>query len=300
MHIQNRKIEGVALIQRSPHHCKRLLATRCRCMPHTPGTGLVLKNLTIGFIVINNENTQITQVFSYGPAGYHVGALLQHRGKPERRPLTKITLDTNFTAHHFCQPLGNGKAKSGSAIMPRSRSIRLREGFKYSFASFSRHANTTIAHLETQFQILSVILEHTEANKHFPLLGKLQGITNQVSENLAQAVGITGNRLRRVGINIKQQFQFFSVCVLGQQFHHFFNGLAHIEIDRFKFQLTGLYFGKIENIVNDMQQSLARTVHGAAKFLLLLCQLGSQQQFGHTQNTIHRRPDLMTHICEKL
>ena len=64
-------------------------------------------------------------------------------------------------------------------------------------------------------------------------------------------------------------------------------------------QFSSLYFGKIQNVVNDTQQCLARFAHQIKLGALLIVKLGETQQFQHAEHAIHRRSDFVAHGGQK-
>ena len=68
----------------------------------------------------------------------------------------------------------------------------------------------------------------------------------------------------------------------------------------FEFQLTGLNFGKIKNIINQRQKRLSADTDGVDIFALFGREIGFSQQTCHTDNAVHRGSDLMTHVGEEL
>ena len=57
--------------------------------------------------------------------------------------------------------------------------------------------------------------------------------------------------------------------------------------------------GKVENVIDNMQQRLGRAHHQREVFPLLRVELGVQTELGHAQDTVHRGADLMAHVGEK-
>ena len=76
-------------------------------------------------------------------------------------------------------------------------------------------------------------------------------------------------------------------------------GSGKIKIVCFQFQPARLYFGIVKNIIDQVQQGLARCAHRITIGLLFRCQTRVQKQSRHTDNAIHGGADFMTHGCQK-
>ncbi len=65
-------------------------------------------------------------------------------------------------------------------------------------------------------------------------------------------------------------------------------------------QLAGLHLGEIENVVEQRQQRLGTAHRRLGKPPLLVVQRGVEQQAGHADHAVHRRPDLVAHVGQEL
>ena len=81
---------------------------------------------------------------------------------------------------------------------------------------------------------------------------------------------------------------------------HLVHDARQVEIDDLQLQSARLDLGKVEDIVDDRQQRLARLGHGLGKLALFVVQLGVEQEAGHADDAVHRGADLVAHIGEKL
>ncbi len=124
-------------------------------------------------------------------------------------------------------------------------------------------------------------------------------LPDQVGEYLAQPAGVADLRLGQAGVDVARQLDALLVRAAGQQDHHVLDHLARIEALFFEFQLAGLDFREVEDVVDDRQQRLPGVVDGLREALLLVRQRGVEQEFGHAEDAVHRRADLVAHVGQE-
>ena len=86
----------------------------------------------------------------------------------------------------------------------------------------------------------------------------------------------------------------------GEQVGGFLEQGAQVEIDDLEIELAGLDLGKVENVVDQPQQSIGAVADGLGKLQLTLVKWCFQQQAAHADHAIHRRADLVRHIGQEL
>ena len=95
------------------------------------------------------------------------------------------------------------------------------------------------------------------AQHHLALLGKLDGVAEQIDENLAQASGVASQRVRHVRIDIDDQFEALLVRPQCQRVRRVADGIARVEVDRVQLQFARLDLGEVQDVVDDGQQRSA-------------------------------------------
>ena len=87
--------------------------------------------------------------------------------------------------------------------------------------------------------------------------------------------------------------------VLRQQVGGVFDQRAEVERDVFEFQLAGIEFRQVENIVEQLHQHFARVMGDRQLLLLLGIQRAVEGQRDHAQQAIERRADFMAHVGQE-
>ena len=84
-----------------------------------------------------------------------------------------------------------------------------------------------------------------------------------------------------------------------QEFSHFRNDLAQVEVFGFHIQFAGFDLGKIEDVIDDGEQGFRRGAHRLGVIPLLRSESGVEQQGGHAEDAVHRGADLVTDVGDE-
>ena len=88
------------------------------------------------------------------------------------------------------------------------------------------------------------------------LLGKFDGIANQIDDDLTQTRRIPDDTRRHIGMHIRDQFKAFFVRTDGQHPNCLEHGVLNGKGQRLEFHLASFDFRKIEDVIDDGQQRL--------------------------------------------
>ena len=86
----------------------------------------------------------------------------------------------------------------------------------------------------------------------------------------------------------------------GQQTKNIIHQIPQIERGHFQSHLVVFNFGKIQQVIDDVQEIFAALDDVLGELLLVGVQPAVQQQIGHPQNAIHGRADLVAHVRQKI
>ena len=247
--------------------------------------------------MFQQQHSQSTDVL--GRAGRRCGfCLLQVDSETEAAAFSGRTAHCNLPLHQFAQAAHNRQPEPGAAVAAGSGGIDLAEGFEQPFARFRRDADPGVAHLAVQFPAVAGFGQR-QADGDFPAAGKFDGVADQVGENLAQAAGITDHVTHRHVAGVENQFQMFGLGQLGHIFCQFPGHLRQVERNRLELQFIGFNFGEIKDVVDQSQQGVSAAGCQINTVALLTVEWCGAQQIEHTDDTVHRRADLMAHAGEK-
>ena len=85
-----------------------------------------------------------------------------------------------------------------------------------------------------------------------------------------------------------------------QQSNHAPNLMAQIEVNRFQAEFARFDFRKVENVVDDAEQSVSALLDRLSLVALFGGQLCVEQEVGHAVNAVHGGADFVAHIGQKL
>ena len=129
---------------------------------------------------------------------------------------------------------------------------------------------------------------------------ELDGVPDQVDENLAESSGVASHRGRNGRIDVHDQFEALLVSPQRHRVRHVADGIAGIEVDRIEVEFARLHPGEVEDVVDDGQQRIGRGLDDPQVLALFGGEFRIQHEIGHPDDAVHRRPDLVAHVREKL
>ncbi|OWK25123.1 hypothetical protein AJ87_13795 [Rhizobium yanglingense] len=132
-----------------------------------------------------------------------------------------------------------------------------------------------------------------------PLLGKLDGVADEICDDLAKPPGIADDGGRQVRIGAHQKLEILLRRGRRKQRRDILDRFHRIEGRLAQRHLSGIDFGEVQNVVDDRQKRVAGLDDDVDEGLLPRVKIGLRHQLGHAEHAIHRRADFMAHIGEK-
>ncbi len=130
-------------------------------------------------------------------------------------------------------------------------------------------------------------------------MGKFQRVTQQIGQDLAQPRAVNQQHVGNVGRNIDQQLNAFFARPRHVGANKRLNEGADRDGLRLQLHFAGFNPGKVENVVDDMQQRLGRTHHQRQVIALIGTERGIEAQLGHANNAVHGGANFMAHIRQE-
>ena len=129
---------------------------------------------------------------------------------------------------------------------------------------------------------------------------ELDRVRCEVEQDLAEAHGIAAPFGPEPGLAVRHELESFPSCAVGDDGGDVVEQILEVELDLLERELARLDLGEVEDVVDDPEQALGRGGHALRELLLLVVELGVQQQGGEADDAVHRRPDLVAHVGEEL
>ena len=229
---------------------------------------------------------------------------LHRQPHAELRALPRLTLQLDIAAQGLQQLTGDGQAQAGAAIAATGGAVELLERLKNPLMLIGGNANTAVAHPQAQHRQAAVGDTRLNADLQFDLalIGKLQGIGQQVAQNLVQTHTVTEDVLGHV---VRHQIEQAQALLFGLRAHagiQLLEHLAHIQRLQLELHAPGLDLGQVEHVIDQLQQITAGLVHDVGMLDLFGAEVAEGvlfQLIAEDQNAVERRAQLMGHIGEK-
>ena len=252
-----------------------------------------------GRIVVDDEGAQ---------AGGDVRARRAHGGRvhahqdrePERGADPDRARHARLSAHEPGQLTGDGQAEAGAAVGPRGRGVGLLELLEHRVQLAGGNADTGVRDREAQPNPIAVRLVERHANHHLSGGRELDGVADQVGDDLADAGGVAADPERHVGVDVAHQLEALLVGTQRQRARQVLQHRRQFNRGVFDGEVTGFDLREVEHVVDHGQQRLATGADGLGEAPLFLVETGVEQQAHHAEHTVDRRANLVAHVGEEL
>ena len=117
-------------------------------------------------------------------------------GEQERAADAGLALDPDPAAHQLDEPLADRQAQPGAAVLAGGGHVGLGERLKQLRRLFRRHADAGVAHRELELHLLADLFEQLDLQADLAVLGELDGVVDQVGEDLAEPQRVAAQILR--------------------------------------------------------------------------------------------------------
>ncbi len=220
-------------------------------------------------------------------------------GEPERRPLFPHAVGADVAAHQLDQLARDGQPEPGAAVFARHGAVGLLEGFEDARQRGGGNADAAVDHGEAQQHPAAAVAGAADRQVDHAVIGELDGVADQIDEHLPQPPRIAAQQHRHVRIELPGQFEPLFRGAHGVEVGEVLKQRQEVEIDHLDGQLPGLDLRVVENVVDDRQQRIGAGADDAGVFALLGVERRVEQQFGHADDAVHGRADLVRHHGEK-
>ncbi len=212
---------------------------------------------------------------------------------------TGLGFDPDSSAHHFHQTPADGQTQARAAKFSRGTAICLTEGLEQASGLLRRHAYAGILNLGGQLNAAIATGAYGDIKLDVSGFGELDGIVDQIDQNLPQAQRISNQIVGHIRCNVDQKLQSFFIRLESHHGHHATEHIFQPEGNVFEDQLIRLDFGKIEDVIDDAQQRRTGAVDLVDIVALLGRKLGFQAKMRQADDGVHRGTDFMAHVGQE-
>ena len=304
LHVQNRQIVCLAARQQF----ERVGAASRFVWFHLPVFCLEGQDPAVCRVVVDDQEAAALEGVRV------IGGVLRRRreavdasrnAEAEDRAGSDGALDMNAAPHHLHQAFADGQSQARPAELAGGGGVALDEGVEQFGDGFSGDSDAGVGDSHAQllpFRIgRSLLRRRNRRTRHvdddLAELRKLDRIPEQVDQDLPESSHVTDDFKRDGFIFFVDEFESFFRGFRSQQIQRLLDALADAEGLLIELEFSGLHFGEIEYVVDDIQQGVAA---GFDNFALFRVQISLEQEAGHGDDTVHRGPDFVAHICKEL
>ena len=185
----------------------------------------------------------------------------------ERAALAGGAAEADFAAQHPGDFTADRQPQARAAVLAAGRPVRLLERLEDDLLLFGRDADAGVANAEGEHRLGMVeplVLRapppahRRDLQRHTPALGELEGVGQQVLENLLEALGVGVDRPRKAGRHVHLEVELLAlgdvaegaIDVVVQVAER---DVARVNDDRARFDLR-----QVEDVIDQHQQVVAR------------------------------------------
>ena len=178
--------------------------------------------------------------------------------KIERGADARLAFEPDAPAHQLDQPAADGEAQAGAAVLARRGHVGLRERLEQLRRLLLRHADAGVAHGELELHLLAGAFEQLDLQPDLAALGELDGVVDEVGQDLAEPQRVAEQMLGNAGRDVGQELEPLVVRLLGGERRDRADDFVEPEVGGFDVELAGLDLGEIEDVVDDRRAATCR------------------------------------------
>ena len=219
----------------------------------------------------------------------------------EHAALAELAGGDDVAAHQAGEIAADGEPEARATELARGRAVGLGEWIEYRFHLVRRDTDAVVHHVDGEARLVTG-RAHVQNYFDAAFIGKLDGVGDQVGDDLAQARGIAEHLLGDRSVDFHSEKNAFLFRLDQQRFDDFAGEHVRGELQALDLHAPGLDLGKIENVVDELQQVLAARVNGVQVLAALLHGLGiaAPQDIGKAEDGVHGRADLVAHVGQEV
>src|SRR5688572_1133651 len=221
-------------------------------------------------------------------------------GEVESASGTDAALRPYPPLHQLDHAPRNGQPEAGAAELACCRGIDLRIGGEDQLACILGNPDPGVADCEPQCTGASVLGVALDPDDHFALVSELDGVSDEVNKDLPEPRWIADERPGHVRGNSKRELEPFLMSADGHDFERLVEYLTNIEVQVLERQMARLYFGKIQDVVDQVEELTARFPEDPHVLALFRDQGRFPQQVRHADDRVHWRAYFMAHSREEI
>ncbi len=191
------------------------------------------------------------------------------------------------------------RPRPGAAVLARGRGVGLAELLEQPADRLGGQADAGVAHRERELGRRRPFAVARHRQHDFAALGELDGVRQQVEQDLPQPRHVAAHRRRHVALEQVGEVELLLRGARADEVERRLDALAQIERLRLDVHAPGLDLREVEDVVDDGEQRVAGIADRRRVVALLVVERRVEQKAAHADHRVHRRADLVAHRREE-
>ena len=217
----------------------------------------------------------------------------------ERRSLALLALHPHRPAHQLDETLRDREPEPGTAVAARGRGVDLAEGREQPVHPVPGDADPRVPNGELEPVRARPGGLGRDVDDDLALLGELDRVREQVEQHLPQAGRVPDDSCRHALVDEAAQLDLLLPRTRRDDVERALDALPEIERLLLELELARLDLRVVEDVVDHVEQGVSARADDLGELALLGRQLRAEQEAGHADHGVHRRPDLVAHRGEE-
>ena len=280
---------------------ERLGGGRDRHGLHAPRSRVASHDLAVRGVVVHHEDPlagELRQGALHGHASRH---LRRFHGEAdvEGRSLALLALHPHRPAHQLDETLRDGEPEPGTAVAAGGGGVDLAEGREQPVHPVLGDADPGVPNGELEAVRARPGGLGVDVDDHLAFLGELDRVRDQVEQHLPQAGRVPHDSCRHVLVDEAAQLDLLLPRTRRDDVERALDALPEIDRLLLELELARLDLRVVEDVVDHVEQGVSARADDLGELALLGRQLRAEEEAGHADHGVHRRPDLVAHGGEE-
>ena len=185
---------------------------------------------------------------------------LEARFEEERASLSDGAHDPELAAHQGNELPADRKPEPRAAMLACRRRVGLREWSKDAFHPCFGNALAGVGHPDFEIDVPGTSVADANSDDDLALLGELEGVAEEIGDDLPQAERVTADFRRDFGSDMGDELDALGLSRRSVVHGDFLGHRNHVEWHGFESHFAGIDFREVEQVVDDREERTARLV----------------------------------------
>ena len=268
---------------------------------HAPRSRVARHDLAVRRVVVHHEEPLAGELRHRARHGHASRQLRCFRGEldVEGRSLALLALHPHRPVHQLDETLRDGEPEPGAAVAAGGGGVDLAEGREQPLHPVLGDADPGVANGELESVRARPGWVGADVDDHLARLGELDRVRDEVEQYLPQAGRVPHDSCRHVLVDEAAQLELLLPRTRCDDVERALDTRPEIDRLLLELELARLDLRVVEDVVDHVEQRVSARADHLGELALLGGQLRPEEEAGHADHGVHRRPDLVAHRGEE-